>query len=370
MGSNMDFDVAVIGAGVVGLAVARQLAINGRDVIVLEAQPTFGSCTSSRNSEVIHAGIYYTPGSLKARLCVAGRDLLYAFCADHQVRTHRCGKLIVATSEAEVATLEGISTRALASGVGDLLWLSPQEARRLEPEVRCSGALLSPSTGIVDSHGFMLALIAGLEGAGGLIAYRAPVDRWERIEGGFRIETGGDQPGVLTAQSAVNAAGHGALPLLGRLQGFPSGDLPEQLFAKGSYFHLSGPPPFRRLVYPVPVPGGLGVHATIDLGGQVRFGPDVEWVNGPDDLAVDPARAEAFYAVIRRYWPGLRDGALAPDYAGVRPKLSSGGVQATDFLIEGEAQHGISGLVNLLGIESPGLTSSLAIAREVAAQIA
>jgi L-2-hydroxyglutarate oxidase LhgO len=365
----MDFDVAVIGAGVVGLAVARHLAVAGRDVIVLEQEPTFGSGVSSRNSEVVHAGIYYEPGSLKARLCVAGRDLLYAFCADHKVQTRRCGKLIVATSADEIGTLEAIAGRARANGVEDLRWLTPEEAKRLEPEVACASALFSPSTGIVDSHGFMLALIAGLEAAGGLIAYRAPVVGWAKIEGGFRLETGGDQRGVLTARQVVNAAGHGAVPLLGRLDGFPPEHVPGQLFAKGNYFRLSGRPPFRRLVYPVPVPGGLGVHATVDLAGQVRFGPDVEWVQGLEDLSVDPARAQGFYEVIRRYWPGLQDGALAPDYAGVRPKLRIGDAEARDFLIEGEESHGAAGLVNLLGIESPGLTSSLAIAQEVSSRL-
>lgn len=365
-------DSIVIGAGVVGLAVARALAQTGREVIVVERHGHIGEETSSRNSEVIHAGIYYPTGSLKAQACVAGKHALYAFCDRHGVTVNRCGKLIVAVNPAEIPVLERLKATAEANGVPDLTWLDPSEAAALEPQVRCSKALLSPSTGIVDSHGFMLALQGDAEADGAMIAFNTPVESAAVAEGGLVLETGGDQPMTVAANLVVNAAGLSAVPFAAAIDGFPADRLPAPRFAKGNYFALTGKPPFSRLVYPVPEPGGLGVHATIDLGGQVRFGPDVEWVPGLHDRIydVDPRRADAFYGAIRRYWPDLADGALSPDYSGLRPKLVGPGEPAADFVIQGPAEHGVAGLVNLLGIESPGLTASLALADRVVAALA
>jgi L-2-hydroxyglutarate oxidase LhgO len=357
-------DCVVIGAGVVGLAMARQLALAGREVIVLEAAGMIGTETSSRNSEVIHAGIYYPTGSLKARSCVAGKHKLYAYCAEHGVPHKRCGKLIVATSTAQNQTLEQIRAKAAANGVNDLEWLSPDQVAALEPAVFCTGALLSPSTGIIDSHSLMLAYRGDAEDQGAMLAFRAPVERGRITDDGIVLEVGGDAPMTLGARIVINSAGLHAPALAARLEGFRRELVPAPYYCKGNYFTLAGARPFSHLVYPVPEEAGLGVHVTIDLGGQVRFGPDVEWVDGID-YDVDPKRAEVFYAAIRTYYPGLKDGAIEPGYAGMRPKISPKGTQAADFVIQGPREHGVPGLVNLFAIESPGLTSSLALAEEV-----
>lgn len=354
----------VVGAGVVGLSAARALALAGREVLVVEAVGAIGTETSSRNSEVIHAGIYYPAGSLMARLCVDGREQLYAFCASHGVPHLRCGKLIVATDAQEAGRLESIRARALANGVADLALLSRAEALALEPDLACTAALLSPSTGIIDSHAFMLALRGDLEEAGGVIAFHAPLLGAVSVDGGFEVRIGGQEATGLSCRRLVNAAGLRAPAVAGSIPGLAPEHIPQPYYCRGVYFTLSGRAPFRRLVYPVPVPGGLGVHLTLDLGGQARFGPDVEWIEGID-YTVDPSRAERFYAAIRRYWPGLRDGALQPGYAGIRPKIVPPTVATQDFVIQTQATHGIAGLVNLFGIESPGLTASLAIAEEV-----
>lgn len=352
-------DCVVIGAGVVGLAVARALALQGREVMVLEAENAIGTGTSSRNSEVIHAGIYYVPGSLKARLCVQGKNLLYAYCAERGIGHRRCGKLIVATNAAQVAQLQAIIDKAAANGVHDLVLLSREQARALEPQLECVAAVHSPSTGIVDSHGLMLALQGDLENAGGLVVLNSPLAQAECAQSAIvLIAQDGTQ---LQAKSVVNAAGLHAPALARRFAGLAAQHVPPSHYAKGNYFSLAGRSPFSRLIYPVPEAAGLGVHLTIDLGGQAKFGPDVQWVKAPDDLVVDPARGDGFYAEVRKYWPGLQDGALIPAYAGIRPKIQAEGEPAKDFLIQGPAQHGVPGLVNLFGIESPGLTSSLAI---------
>jgi L-2-hydroxyglutarate oxidase LhgO len=322
-------DCVVIGAGVVGLAVARQLAQAGREVIVLEAAGMIGTETSSRNSEVIHAGIYYPAGSLKARSCVAGKHKLYAYCAEHGVPHKRCGKLIVATTEAQNATLEQIRAKAAANGVHDLEWLTPASVAELEPEVVCTGALLSPSTGIIDSHRLMLAYQGDAEDKGAMLAFHAPVERGRIAEDGIVLEVGGAAPMTLCARSVVNSAGLHAPTVAARFEGLRRELVPTPYYCKGNYFTLAGARPFSHLVYPVPEEAGLGVHVTIDLGGQVRFGPDVEWVDAVD-YDVDPKRAEAFYAAVRTYYPGLKDGAIEPGYAGMRPKISPKGTQAAD----------------------------------------
>lgn len=358
-----ELDCAVIGGGVVGLAVARALALAGREVVVLEAEGAIGTGTSSRNSEVIHAGIYYPQGSLKARLCVEGKEALYAYAAERGVPHRRCGKLIVATSAEQVAQLEVIRAKAAANGVGDLVLLTSQQAMDMEPQLHCVAALHSPSTGIVDSHALMLSLLGDLENAGGMLALKSPIARAEC--GRDAIVLVAEDGTALRCNTVVNAAGLLAPELARRFEGLPSAAVPNAYFAKGSYFTLSGRAPFSRLVYPVPEPGGLGVHLTIDLGGQAKFGPDVEWVQSADDLVVDPARGNGFYAEVRKYWPALPDGALIPGYAGMRPKISGPDEPARDFMIDGPESHGVRGLVNLFGIESPGLTSSLAIGRHV-----
>lgn len=357
-------ECVVIGAGVVGLAVARALAEAGRDVLVLEAAEGIGTETSSRNSEVIHAGIYYPRGSLMARLCVQGKKMLYAFCAEHGVAHRNCGKLIVATDAAEVEKLAGIRAGAAANGVDDLRLLTPAQARDMEPALACTAALLSPSTGIVDSHAYMLALQGAAEAAGALFAFHAPVTGGQAAGDGVELEVGGAEPMRLAARLVVNAAGLHAPAVARRLRGMPAQLVPTQYYAKGNYFVLAGRNPFGRLIYPVPVPGGLGVHLTIDLAGQARFGPDVEWVPAPD-YGVDPGRADSFYAAIRRYWPALPDGALQPGYAGVRPKIVPPAVAKQDFVVQGPAAHGVAGLINLFGIESPGLTAAIALAELV-----
>lgn len=360
-------DAIVIGAGVVGLAVARALAQQGHETVVLEAADAIGTATSSRNSEVIHAGLYYPSGSLKARLCVRGREQLYAFCASHGVEHRRCGKLLVASGAVQRETLRRIAHQAKANGVHDLQPLDADEARRLEPALQAEAALLSPSTGIVDSHGLMLALQGDLERAGGAVALRSRVPALhDGGDGRHVVEVVAE--GVEAALSAgivVNAAGLWAPGLAASIEGLAPEHRPRPRFAKGSYFSLAGRSPFSRLVYPVPEDGGLGVHLTLDLAGQARFGPDVEWldVDDPDrvDLSVDPRRAVDFERSVRAYWPGLPEGALQPAYAGLRPKLDG----VADFVVQGPAVHGRAGLVNLFGIESPGLTASLALADEV-----
>ncbi|BDT66532.1 L-2-hydroxyglutarate dehydrogenase [Comamonadaceae bacterium OS-1] len=360
-------DVVVIGAGVVGLAVARALALQGREVLVLEAADAIGTGTSARNSEVIHAGIYYTPGSLKAQLCVQGKQMLYAYCAERGIGHQRCGKLIVATDAAQLAQLENIRARAAANGVGDLVLLDRAGARTLEPQLECTGALLSPSTGIVDSHALMLALLGDLEHAGGILALNSPLALMESAQAAIILEAVDGTR--LQARSVVNAAGLQAPALARRCAGLDAHHVPTPYFAKGNYFTLVGRAPFQHLIYPAPQAAGLGVHLTLDLGGQAKFGPDVQWVDSPDDLVVDPARGDAFYAEVRTYWPGLPDGALQPGYAGIRPKIQAPHEAAKDFLIQGPAVHGVPGLVNLFGIESPGLTSCLALGEYVARMV-
>ncbi|RYF30298.1 MAG: NAD(P)/FAD-dependent oxidoreductase [Comamonadaceae bacterium] len=357
------FDCAVIGAGVVGIAVARALALEGREVILLEAEGAIGTGTSSRNSEVIHAGIYYAEGSLKAQLCVRGKALLYAYAEARALPHRRCGKLIVATAPEQLADLDGIVEKARRNGVNDLVHLSRAEALAMEPALQCLAALHSPSTGIVDSHALMLSLQGDLENAGGVLALKSPVARAECAAGAVDLIAGDGT--VLRCHTVVNAAGLHAPALASQFAGLPAQHVPTPRFAKGNYFTLAGRAPFSCLIYPVPEPGGLGVHLTLDLGGQAKFGPDVQWVDSPDDLVVDPARGDGFYAEVRRYWPALPDGALQAGYAGIRPKLSGPGAAAADFVIDGPATHGVPGLVNLFGIESPGLTSSLAIAEYV-----
>lgn len=365
-----DIDCLVIGAGVVGLATGRALALAGREVVIAEAADGIGTQTSARNSEVIHAGIYYPPGSLKAKVCVEGRKLLYAYLAERGLPHKACGKLIVATSDAQKPALETIAARAKASGVDSLRYLDAREARALEPEVTCEIALLSPETGVVDSHALMLSLLGECEAAGGSLALNTPITGWRREGKGFSVDFGGEDPATYSVRTIVNSAGHGAPRLLGRLAGFPAEHVPVQSFAKGNYFALLGKQPFSHLVYPIPEAAGLGIHATIDMGGRVKFGPDVQWVEHDQDLVVDPARADKFYAAIRTYWPGLQDGALVADYAGIRPKLHGPTEPMPDFRIDGPETHGVPDLVNLLGIESPGLTSSLAIAAMVERKLA
>jgi L-2-hydroxyglutarate oxidase LhgO len=354
----------VIGAGLVGLAVARALALAGREVVILEAEDAIGTHTSSRNSEVIHAGIYYPQGSLKARACVAGRERLYAYCAERGVPHRRCGKLIVATDAAQEGELEAIRRKAHANGVTDVARISVAEARAMEPEIACVAALHSPSTGIIDSHALMLAYLGDAESAGAMLALKSPLEKGAVRRDGIELHVAGAEP--LLARQVVNCAGLRAPSLARRIEGYRPELAPPERYAKGNYYTLSRKPPFSRLVYPVPEPGGLGVHVTLDLGGRARFGPDVEWVEAID-YRVDPARAARFYSAIRRYWPGLPDGALEPGYAGIRPKISGPGEAAADFTLQGPAQHGVPGLVHLYGIESPGLTASLALADHAAA---
>jgi L-2-hydroxyglutarate oxidase LhgO len=354
-------ECVVVGAGVIGLAVARRLAQAGREVIILEAAEGIGTVTSSRNSEVIHAGIYYAAGSLMARMCVSGKQALYRYCAGHGIPHRNCGKLIVATTPKETEKLQSIRAHAEANGVRDLQALSGEEARKLEPALNCDAALLSPSTGIVDSHAFMLALRGDAEDAGAACAFHTPLLRAKADAGRIELDVGGEAPIALECRLLVNAAGLGATAIARSIDGMPIELIPRAYLAKGNYFSCNARAPFSRLIYPVPEPGGLGVHLTLDLAGQARFGPDVEWVD-TIDYAVDPARAERFYPAIRRYWPTLPDGALVPGYSGIRPKIVPPAVAVQDFLIQGPRDHGVEGLINLFGIESPGLTSSLAIA--------
>jgi L-2-hydroxyglutarate oxidase LhgO len=364
-----EVEAVVVGAGVIGLAAARALALEGYEVIVLERAGGIGSETSSRNSEVIHGGLYYPAGSLKATSCVAGRERLYAYCRERGVPHAPLGKLIVATEEPEIPGLEKIEATARANGVGNLDWLSAAQARRLEPELHCVAALSSPSTGIIDSHALMLAYQGEAEAAGASLAFRSPVLSGLVRGDGFELAVGGTEPTRIRCRRLVNAAGLFAPALARAIDGIPPDSIPPAYFCRGVYFTLSGKTPFRHLIYPVPVPGGLGVHITLDLAGQARFGPDVEWIDRVD-YAVDPHRGDAFYAAVRRYWPGLRDGALMPGYAGIRPKISGPDEPAADFVVQGPAEHGIPGLVNLYGIESPGLTASLPLADEVLKKLA
>ena len=367
-------DAVVVGAGVVGLAIGRALAQRGLETIVLERASAIGTATSSRNSEVIHAGIYYPAGSLKARLCVAGRAQLYAYCESHAVAHRRCGKLIVATTEAQRAKLAQIQAQAARNGVHDLRVLDAARVQAMEPALSAVAALHSPSTGIVDSHGLMLALQGDLEGAGGALALLSPAVSIDSRSALHVVTTGGDAPMELAARIVVNAAGLWAPSLASTINGLAAQQVPHARYAKGNYFALAGRAPFRHLIYPVPEAAGLGVHLTLDLAGQARFGPDVEWIapDTPDaiDYRVDPQRADAFEAAIRAYWPGLPRAALQAAYSGVRPKLQSPGEAAHDFVLQGPAEHGLAGLMNLYGIESPGLTSSLALADEVVSRLA
>lgn len=359
-------DAVVVGAGVVGLAVARALALAGREVVILEAEDAIGVHTSSRNSEVIHAGIYYPQGSLKARACVAGRERLYEYCVAHGVPHRRSGKLIVATDDAQLGELQAIQAKAHANGVADVVWMSRAQALALEPELSCVGALYSPSTGIIDSHALMLAYLGDAEAHGAMLALKSPLERVVIRQSAFELHVQGSEP--IASTVLVNSAGLRAPTVAKRIEGYRAQLAPGEFYAKGNYYSLTRRSPFSRLVYPVPEPGGLGVHVTLDLAGQARFGPDVEWVErigGRDDYAVDPRRAERFYAAIRRYWPGLPDGSLAPGYAGIRPKTAGPKDPAPDFQVQGPAAHGIPGLVHLFGIESPGLTASLALAETV-----
>jgi L-2-hydroxyglutarate oxidase LhgO len=359
-------ECAVIGAGVIGLAIARRLATSGREVVVLEAESAFGTHTSSRNSEVIHAGIYYPTGSLKARLCLAGRKALYRYCAERGVHHKRIGKVIVACDDSELAGLRKYWDQAAKNGVDDLKILGRDELAALEPEVRCVAGFLSPSTGIVDSHGLMLALLGDAERCGASLALGSPVVSGRVEQGGIVLGVGGAEPMTIECGVVVNCAGLGAQAVARSIAGMPPGAIPPSYYAIGHYYTLSGAAPFRRLVYPVARQDWLGVHVTIDLGGQVKFGPDFTWIDRVD-YRFDASREAAFYGAIRRYYPALKDGTLQPGYTGIRPKTAGPGDPAQDFAILGPRDHGVAGFVNLYGIESPGLTSSLAIADHVAA---
>jgi L-2-hydroxyglutarate oxidase LhgO len=361
-------DAVVIGAGVVGLAVARALALNpkfaGKELLVLEAANAIGTGTSSRNSEVIHAGIYYPTSSLKAQLCVEGKAMLYDYCTERGIGFNRCGKLIVATSEAQVTQLQGIIAKAAANGVHDLVLLSREQARALEPQLECVAAVYSPSTGIIDSHALMLTLQGDFENSGGLTVLNSPVASVFIASDAIKIVM---QDGTeIVTKTLINAAGLSAPLIAQSMQGLDAKFVPKAYYAKGNYFTLSGKSPFNHLIYPVPEAAGLGVHLTLDLGGQAKFGPDVQWVESAEDLVVNPARGDAFYAEVRKYWPQLQDGSLIVGYAGIRPKINAPTEAAADFVIQGPKDHGIEGLVNLFGIESPGLTSSMAIGKKVA----
>jgi L-2-hydroxyglutarate oxidase LhgO len=366
---SVDIDTVVVGAGVVGLAVARALAMSGREVILVESGEGIGTGISSRNSEVIHAGIYYPEGSLKARLCVEGKQRLYAYCDEHGVSHQRLGKLIVATDDTQRAALQRLLEQGRRNGVDDLQWLDAAQARALEPALSCVGALWSPSTGIVDSHGLMLALQGDAEAHGASLVFHTPLLSARCTGQGFELQMGGAEPMTLSCRELINCAGLSAPEVASRIAGLPAHHVPKARLCKGSYFSFSGRAPFRHLVYPAPESAGLGVHMTLDLGGQARFGPDVEWVDTVD-YRVDPARADGFYEAIRRYWPGLPDHSLQPAYSGIRPKISEPGEPAADFRISGPSEHGRPGLVNLFGIESPGLTSCLALAEHVMEQLA
>jgi L-2-hydroxyglutarate oxidase LhgO len=361
-------DCVIVGAGVIGLAIARELARTGREVLILERNDRHGQETSSRNSEVIHAGIYYPRESLKARLCVRGRRLLYDYCAAHGVPHRRCGKLIVATESQQQAELLGLQQAGSANGVDDLRLIDAAEALRLEPALRCSAALLSPSTGVIDVHAYMLALLGDAESHGAQLVVRSRVEKLRLAGERVEVSIAGDSQPSLLARWLINAAGLQAGEIVASIDEFPTEHRRRLHYAKGSYFSFGGRAPFRHLIYPLPEPGGLGVHLTLDLAGQARFGPDIEWVDKPD-YQVDPSRIDGFIPRIRAFWPELPADKLAPAYAGVRPKLSARGEPSGDFRIDGPSVHGVPGLINLFGIESPGLTASLAIAETVKALV-
>lgn len=361
-------DAVVIGAGVVGLACARRLAMAGLETIVIEKEARFGQGISSRNSEVIHAGLYYPTGSLKAMLCRTGRELLYDYVVTHAIPYRQIGKLVVANGREQIDALDALAHRARANGCDEIGILSGAEAKAMEPALRCDRAIESPRTGIVDSHALMLSFLGELQQAGGYLALEAEAMRGEVRVAGMRLWISGSDDTCIDARYVVNAAGLGAPGFARKLEGFPAGCVPVQRYAKGSYFVLASASPFGRLVYPMPEPGGLGVHLTLDIEGRARFGPDVEWVDHPE-YSVDPEKRAAFARAIRVFWPECEDHKLHPGYAGIRPKLESKGEAASDFVIQGPEAHGIGGLVNMFGIESPGLTASLAIAEEVAARL-
>jgi L-2-hydroxyglutarate oxidase LhgO len=358
--------ILIVGAGILGLAIGREAARAGHEVIVVEAEGHIGSGTSSRNSEVIHAGLYYPTGSLRERHCARSRRMLYAYCESHGVPHKKLGKLVVACRAADIAMLEKLFAQANRNGVEGLRMLERAEAIAMEPALACVAAFHSPETGIIDSHRYMLALLGDLEDAGGALALNTPVDRLVKTPAGWQAHFGGSEPGFVVVDAVINAAGHGAQKLARATEGYPQARVPRLVLAKGNYFSYAGRPAFSRLVYPAPVPGGLGIHVTLDLAGRMRFGPDVQWIEDYD-YNVAASRAESFYAAIRTYWPGLPDGSLAPDYAGIRPKLTGPGEPAADFLIDFPAEHGLPGLVHLFGIESPGLTASLSLAEDVVA---
>jgi L-2-hydroxyglutarate oxidase LhgO len=361
--------VLVIGAGVIGLAIARAAALAGHDVVVAEATSGIGTGVSSRNSEVIHAGLYYPTGSRRAYHCPRGRRMLYDFCQSHGVPHRKCGKLVVATQAGQIKRLEAILKQAQINEVEGAAIIDADPATKLEPELACVAALHSPETGVVDSHRFVLALRGDLEDRGGMIAFNSPVERLRPAQGGWEAAVGGSERQWLRFDAVVNCAGLGAQALARATEGYPVERVPRLVLAKGNYFGFSGRPAFSRLIYPVPVPGGLGVHVTLDLAGRMRFGPDVEWIER-ENYDVDRARAAAFYQQIRQYWPRLPDNSLMPDYAGIRPKLTGPGETAADFLIDAPAQHRLERIVHLFGIESPGLTCALSLAEMIVADLA
>jgi len=367
MTAEYDFDAAVVGAGAVGLACGYQLALAGKSVLVLEKQRFIGQGVSSRNSEVIHGGLYYPTGSLKAQLCVRGRRLLYPFLKAHGVGYEKCGKIVVATSEAEIARVEGVAEQARINDVEGLKMLTGAEVKAMEPQAHALMGLLSPETGIFDTHGYMVALSGEIEGRDGAVVVDAPLEGAEPLPaGGFKLRTGGAEPAELSVRQLVIAGGLGAQDAAAKIEGYPAEQIPKLHFGKGVYFALAGKAPFQRLVYPPPITGALGVHYKRDMGGRAHFGPDLQFVE-IENYDVDPGRAAGFYDYVRHFWPGLPDGALSPDYAGIRPKLHGPGEPQPDFRIDGAERHGLAGLISLFGIESPGLTSSLAIGERVAA---
>ena len=370
-------DCVVIGAGVIGLAVAREMALQGRETILLERESAFGTISSARNSEVIHAGIYYPKDSLKAKLCVEGNRMLYEYCRTHHVATQPYGKLIVASDDSQLDDLQAILYKAQQNNVPEIKMITGEQAKSMEPELQCSAAVLSASTGIVDSHGFMLSLLGGFEDAGGMIAYQSPLISAKPIgssaQDGFELEIGGADGMKIQTKLLINCAGMNAPAIAKKIEGLAQEQIPKAYFAKGNYFSLSGKSPFKHLIYPIPEPGGLGVHLTLDMGGQAKFGPDVEWLEIDEenqiDYTVNPKRGDGFYAAVRKYWPGLKDNALQPDYSGVRAKIVPPNTPAGDFCFNTPKDHGLEGLFNLYGFESPGLTSSLAIAKYLEGQI-
>ncbi len=370
-------DCVVIGAGVIGLAVAREMALQGRETILLERESAFGTISSARNSEVIHAGIYYPKDSLKAKLCVEGNRMLYEYCRTHHVATQPYGKLIVASDDSQMDDLQAILYKAQQYHVPDIKLISGEQAKSMEPDLQCVAAVLSSTTGIVDSHGLMLSLLGGFEDAGGMIAYQSPLISAKPIgtsaQDGFELEIGGTDGMKIQTKLLINCAGMSAPAIARKIEGLAQEQIPKAYFAKGNYFSLSGKSPFKHLIYPIPEPGGLGVHLTLDMGGQAKFGPDVEWLEIDEesqiDYTVNPKRGEGFYEAVRKYWPGLKDNALQPAYSGVRAKIVPPNAPAGDFCFNTPKEHGLEGLFNLYGFESPGLTSSLAIAQYLEGQI-